>query len=172
MRFENIFCQSYGYAKEKENFLKLLNESIDVCCPQNEVRLMQRENQILIIKNVTKEFQKKTLEYFYKRYALGKNKIKNNVIVWEEKEIEYLKENYKECLKKLSKILNKSEYQISCMIGKLKLSKKKKWNDLDDNYLRDNYLIKTDLEIAKELERSLASVKSRRGRLKLIYNKN
>lgn len=171
MSFENIFCHSYEYTGKKESFLKLLNESIDVCCPQNEVRLLSKENQILVIKNVTKEFQKKTLEHFYKKYSIEKNKIKDNIIIWEEKEIDYLKKNYRESFKKLSKILNKSEYQIGYMIGKLKLYEKKKWNDLDDRYLKDNYLRKTDLEMAAELDRSLASIKSRRGRLGLIINK-
>lgn len=171
MSFENIFCHSYEYTGKKESFLKLLNESIDVCCPQNEVRLLSKEKKVFVIKNVTKEFQKKTLEYFYKKYSIEKNKIENSIIVWKEKEIDYLKKNYRESFKKLSKILNKSEYQIGYMIGKLKLYEKKKWNDIDDRYLKDNYLRKTDLEMAAELDRSLASIKSRRGRLGLIINK-
>lgn len=171
MSFENIFCHSYEYTGKKESFLKLLNESVDVCCPQNEIRLLNKKNHILVIKNVTKEFQKKTLEHFYMRYSEKKSKTRSDLIVWKENEVKYLKRNYKECFKKLSKILNKSEYQIGYMIGKLKLYEKKKWNDIDDRYLKDNYLRKTDLEIAAELKRSLASIKSRRGKLGLIIAK-
>ncbi len=57
------------------------------------------------------------------------------------------------------------------MIGKLKLHKKRRWNVSDDEYIKNNYLLKSDLEIANELNRSLASVKSRRGRLGLILSK-
>lgn len=168
MNFENIFCHSYEHEKKKENFLKILNESIDICCPQNEVRLMYKGNKMLIIRNVTKEFQKNTLEYFYKRYNFKKNESKKSCIEWKENEIVYLKKNYQEGIKKLSKILNKSEYQISCMIGKLKLNIKKRWNKEDDSYLKENYLLKTDLEMAADLNRSLASIKSRRCRLGLF----
>ncbi|WP_418964084.1 hypothetical protein [Cetobacterium sp.] len=171
MVFENIFCHSYEYAERKEQFLKLLNESVDICCPQNEIRLLYKENQILIIKNVTKEFQRKTLDYFYKRYRIQNNRVKDDIITWNEKEIQYLKDNYRWGVKKLSEILRKSEYQISCMIGKLKLHKKRRWNVSDDEYIKNNYLLKSDLEIANELNRSLASVKSRRGRLGLILSK-
>ncbi|MDX8335863.1 MULTISPECIES: hypothetical protein [Cetobacterium] len=156
---------------KREQFLTLIENSLDIYCPQNEIRLVYEKNKLFIIKNVTKEIQNKSIEYFYESKYLRKNKMTKEYIKWEKTEIEYLKNNSKLCIKNLAEALNKSEYQVACMIGKLKLYEKKKWNDLDDSYLKENYLKKSDLEIADYLNRSLASVKSRRKRLNLLIKK-
>jgi len=93
---------------------------------------------------------------------------------WTEKEIEFLKKNYKEMFyEEIGKKLGRSYKAIKAKATKFKLYKRtiKVWSDVELIYLKNNYTIMPPIKIAKYLNRTYGSVivKARRLGLRTGY---
>jgi len=97
---------------------------------------------------------------------------------WSEQEISFLIRNYgkiptKEIASYLKRTVNGVLWKASNMRDILKpLKSEKKWTDEEDDYLRNYYKYKTNREIAKDLNRTLASIKGRNQFLQLRKSEN
>jgi DNA-binding CsgD family transcriptional regulator/predicted DNA-binding transcriptional regulator AlpA len=91
---------------------------------------------------------------------------------WTPNEIELLKANYKLKDQQLVNLLGRSRlsiYHIRRRLGLLKFIRRS-WTQYEEDYIRKNWLSKSDEEIARELNRSVTSVKNHRKKvLKLRY---
>lgn len=125
----------------------------------------------IILNDVTPELKEKYYDCFSHQFCDGNHKSKKyNKIEWTTEEIEYLKSNYNFIsLKKLSKELDKSEYQINLMLTKLNLLEKRSWTQEELDFLRQN-LTKSTISLANQLKRSVASIKSKKRTLKIGIN--
>ncbi|MGL5208415.1 hypothetical protein [Cetobacterium sp.] len=133
--------------------------------------LIVSDNKNIILNDVTPELKEKYYDYFSYQFCDDNSKPKKyNKIEWTIEEIEYLKSNYSFIsLKKLGKKLDKSEYQINLMLTKLNLLEKRSWTQKELNFLKQN-LNKSSISLANQLKRSVASIKSKKRRLKLGIN--
>lgn len=128
-------------------------------------------NKSIILNDVTPELKEKYYDCFSHQFCDDNPKSKKyNKIQWTTEEIEYLKSNYNFIsLKKLSKELDKSEYQINLMLTKLNLLEKRSWTQEELDFLKQN-LNKSSISLANQLKRSVASIKSKKRTLKIGIN--
>lgn len=97
---------------------------------------------------------------------------------WQEKEIQFLKENYGIIsLKEISKILDRSIASIKYKAERENIKSAREWTEEELEYLKSNYKEMTNKELAEHLNRSKAAVDLKINRLglskeKYHYNRN
>jgi predicted HTH domain antitoxin len=92
---------------------------------------------------------------------------------WSDKEVQILIQNYsniniEECMKLLP---DRTKNSIELMAHKLNIESyahKVYWTDYEDDYIRNNWNIMSDIRLSKDLNRTFRSVKWRRGYLGLF----
>ena len=90
---------------------------------------------------------------------------------WTEEEIEFLKENYKNMNnKEIAKNLNRSETAVNNKLFIMNLCKKK-WSKTEMEFLENN-AERGDKYLAKRLNRSISSIRSKRRRMRITTYKD
>ena len=92
-----------------------------------------------------------------------------------DKEIEYIKENYKNnTLNSIAEYLGKKPSSVYNVIYQLGITKQihNAWTEEDINYLKTHYVEQTSEEIAKQLGKTIAAVNTERDRLGLVRHPN
>ena len=94
-------------------------------------------------------------------------------MIWQQEEEQYLIDNYSsQDIKKLCKILNKSEPAIRNKASRFNLEKcKKSWTEEEEKYLIANYHKKDTETIQKFLNRTPTSIRNKAGQLGLKKRK-
>lgn len=155
---------------EIEKLEGILTESkiIDLRYIQNRVYIFLMNSKIVILKNSNLEifnlFEKIQKQGYFKKSSSSR------VIVseWADNEVEFLKEHFFiDSLEYISEKVKKSFYQISLKAMELKLINKREWIDEEINYLREN-MDESNYELARQLKRSLHSIKSKKRVLKKL----
>lgn len=157
--------------EEEKNFLnrKFKNGRINVLnFLQGNIYITLDTGKMIVLKNGTinsysliKEIEEKCNEKFLLN-GINKNNKTIKKITWTSDEIEFLKQNaHNYSLKELSKILNKSIYQIEDQKIKLKLYAIKSWEDSEKKFLEENK-DKSLYFLAEKLNRSIAAIKAKK----------
>lgn len=144
---------------------------------QGNIYITLDTGKMIILKNgniqsysLIRQIEEKCNENFLLNEVKKNNKTIKKII-WTNDEIEFLKQNANNySLKELTKILNKSMYQIEERKIQLKLYSIKPWEDYEEKFLEENK-DKSLYFLAEKLNRSIASVKARK-RKKEIDKKN
>lgn len=154
--------------KEIEKLKGVLAESkiIDLRYIQNRVYIFLMNSKIIILKNSNLEtfniFKKIQKQEYFKKPKSSRVIVSN----WTDEEINFLKEHFFiDSLEYISEKVNKSFYQISLKAMDLKLINKREWLDEEIDYLKQN-INESNYELAKQLKRSLHSIKSKKRVLK------
>lgn len=153
---------------EKLKLKNLLLESkpMEIQYIQKKIYIVLMNSKIIILNNSdqnTYSLLKKVQEdsYIKKRKRNAELKFKP-VNFWTKEEEEYIiKYFFVKNLSELSLKLQKSYYQILLKASELKLIIKKKWESIELKYLKENIEI-SNYELAKELKRSINSIKSKK----------
>lgn len=150
--------------KEIEKLKGVLVESkiIDLRYIQNRVYVFLMNSKVIVLKNSDLEtfniFKKIQKQEYFKKSKLSRVIVSN----WTDEEVEFLKEHFFiDSLEYISEKTNKSFYQISLKAMDLKLIKKREWLDEEIDYLKEN-ITESNYELAKQLKRSLYSIKSKK----------
>lgn len=78
---------------------------------------------------------------------------------WTQKQIEYLKNNYKSSsYKEIAKVIHKTEGSIRAKCFDLGIVKNNRWSDEEKLFLQSNYKYKTNKELANQFNRTEASI--------------
>lgn len=118
-----------------------------------------------------------SLEKLVAKYGLKKNN--NNLYDLSNEDINYIQENYQTLSQlDLSKRFGLSQNQMRYLFSTLGLKKHQAWSENEDDFLRKNWLTKSDYEVAECLSRTYSSVLKRRNKLglkryretRIIYN--
>ena len=122
----------------------------------------------ILLTGLSSEFIGECYEVFGNKFRSPKEKKTNyHRILWKNEEIEYLKKNYlKEEINKIASKINKSNYQINVMLGKLKLITAGKWTDEEIEFFEKN-IGKSTIWLATQLNRSVASIKAKKRKYRL-----
>lgn len=155
---------------EIEKLEEVLIESkiIDLRYIQNRVYIFLMNSKIVILKNSNLEifnlFEKIQKRGYFKKSSSSRDLVSE----WADNEIEFLKEHFfTDSIEDISEKVKKSFYQISLKAMELKLINKRVWIDEEIDYLREN-IDESNYELARQLKRSLHSIKSKKRVLKLL----
>ena len=135
---------------------------------QGNIYITLDTGKMIILKNgniqsysLIRQIEEKCNEKFLLNEANKNNKTIKKII-WTNDEIEFLKQNaHNYSLEELTKILNKSMYQIEERKIQLKLYSIKPWEDYEEKFLEENK-DKSLYFLAEKLNRSIAAVKARK----------
>lgn len=147
---------------------KYLKKALDIELVGDNSLFIILKNKKILLKNISSKEIEKCYDIFSERFG---SKKKNKKVFWTSEEITYLKDNYKLLeINELEKKLNKSLYQINLMLIELNMITKKKWTEAELQFLENN-LQENSSWLANHLNRSVASVKSKKRVLRLERNK-
>ncbi len=148
---------------EKE-LIKILDDILDIEEVEYNKLLIIKKNGKVILNNTPDRIK----EICYERLGesiFGKKNKNLRRVVWSDEDIRYLIENSNEGMSELSKRIGKSKYQINSMMSELNLFSKKAWTEEDIIFLK-KHIEAPLIWVSEQLNRSLASVKSKRRVLK------
>lgn len=153
-------------AVEKKELKKILktNKLKNIDFHEKKIFFEFEKNLTIILKNSNYKLYESLLDSF----IFKRKKIKErNIITWTNKEIQYLKDNYKiYSSKEISISLNKSVYQVQRTMMKLRLKGKVSWNSKEINLLKENKEYSNN-ELAIMLNRTIGSIKSKKRALNI-----
>lgn len=153
----------------EKNIEKYILEANDLELISEDKLLIVTKEKSILLKGISVELINECYEKFGEKFR-KKNKYKklNYLrICWSNNEIKYLEENYlKKDINEIELVINKSKYQINLMLSKLKLITKREWSKSELEFLKDNIESST-IWLAGELNRSVASIKSKKRVIKL-----
>lgn len=135
---------------------------------KNNTVIIVLENKRVLLTGLNLQFINECYEIFGEKFRKNNCRKKNHLRVsWLEEEIEYLKKNYQNLeVDEIGRKIDKSDYQIIFMLGKLQLITKKEWAKSEIEFLQSN-IDKSTIWLAGKLRRSVASIKSKKRILKL-----
>lgn len=144
---------------------------------QGNIYITLNTGKMIILKNgniqsysLIRQIEEKCNEKFLLN-EIKKNNKAIKKIIWTNDEIEFLKQNaHNYSLNELTKILNKSMYQIEERKIQLKLYPIKSWEDYEEKILEENK-DKSLYFLAEKLNRSIAAVKARKRKKEIEYAK-
>lgn len=152
-----------------ETLKKYLNEATDLETLENDKLLILIDKKRIILNNISPNIREFCFEYFGKKFT-SNEKIEKKVVnnyEWTNEEIHYLLVHcFSKSLREISHEINKTEYQIDCMIKKLNLFPRRPWTKSELDFMIENPQMKA-IDLAGIFKRSLSSVKSKRRQLKL-----
>lgn len=159
--------------EEKQKLRGILekNEITEVCYLQRNLYIFLRNSKMVLLKNSDKELflvLKKKMEKEYSMLEIKrKSSKKKRADEWADSEMFFLKTNFHNSnLNLLSKILKKSQYQISLKAIELGLVEAREWKSSEIKYLKHNIEL-SNYELAKILNRSISSIKAKKRVLRL-----
>ncbi|MGL5277756.1 MAG: hypothetical protein ACRC8M_01565 [Cetobacterium sp.] len=152
----------------KNNLSEYISEAEDIEILGANRLLIVTKRQNILLNGVSQTLIDECFEVFGKRFRKNKNKKSGYLkVIWLDDEIEYLKESYlKKEIKEIAVIVNKSEYQVHLMLGRLRLIEKKEWSESELEFLKNN-IDSNIVWLASELNRGIGSVKSKKRVIKL-----
>lgn len=155
----------------KSDIRKYILEADDLEIISTNKLLIVHKKQNIILTEISKELMNQCYEIFSGKFIENKkNRSRGLRIIWLDSEIKYLKESYKNKeLEGIAKDIKKSKYQINLMLSKLKLLVKREWTKREIEFLKDN-INNSNILLAEKLNRSVASIKSKKRVIKLEKN--
>ncbi len=152
----------------KRDIEKYILEADDLEIIGEDRLLVITKKQNILLREISQEVIDQCYEIFSKKFNKKRQKESKYLkVIWLDDEIEYLKESYlKKELEEISKKINKSKYQINLMLAKLNLIAKREWTESELQFLKENINTST-ISLAGELNRSVASIKSKKRVMKL-----
>lgn len=172
-----MWIESLNLSLEKKQKLRGIlekSEIVEVSYLQKNLYIFLRNSKMILLKNSNEElflFLKKKIEKEYSMLEIKrKSSKKKKADEWTDSEMIFLKTNfYNSNLNLLSKILKKSQYQISLKAIDLGLVEAREWKSSEIEYLKHNMELSI-YELAKILNRSISSVKAKKRALRLEGN--
>lgn len=151
----------------KSDVMKYLLEADDIEALGSNRLLIVTKKQNILLNEISEEIIDECYETFGKKFRKnGRKDSKYLKVIWSDNEIEYLKKTYlRKNLDEIASQINKSKYQINLMLVKLKLLVKREWSELELEFLKNN-IEESTIWLAGELNRSVASIKSKKKVLK------
>lgn len=152
----------------KRDIEKYILEADDLEMIGENRLLVVTKTQNILLSEISQEEIDQCYEIFSEKFN-GKKRRESKYlkVIWSDSEIKYLKESYlKKELEEISTEINKSKYQINLMLGKLKLIVKRDWTQSELDFLKEN-IERSTIWLAGELNRSVASIKSKKRVMKL-----
>lgn len=172
-----MWIESLNLSLEKKQKLRGIlekSEIVEVSYLQKNLYIFLRNSKMILLKNSNEElflFLKRKIEKEYSMLEIKrKSSKKKKADEWTDSEMIFLKTNfYNSNLNLLSKILKKSQYQISLKAIDLGLVEAREWKSSEIEYLKHNMELSI-YELAKILNRSISSVKAKKRALRLERN--
>ena len=154
------------------NIYNYISEADDIEILEKNRVLLSSKGKRILLNGISAKVLEECYEIFGQKFRKSKYKKSNHLTVfWTSEEIEYLKENY--LIKEISEIkrhLDKSSYQINLMLGKLKLIVRRDWLESEEIFFKKN-INKSNIWLAEKLNRSVASIKSKKRIIKIKKDK-
>lgn len=151
------------------NVYECILNAEDIEVVDNKNLLIVNKEKNILLTGLTLDSIEKCYEIFGNKFRKHKENSRNYPkVLWTYDEIKYLKENYlKEEFDEICLKINKSNYQVNLMLGKLGLITKRGWTEEEVEFLKNNIKNST-VWLAGELKRSVASIKAKKRILKLL----
>lgn len=154
--------------KVKLKNLFLESNPIEIEYIQHKIYIILMNSKIIILNNSNHEIYLLLKKIQEDNYIKKKESKSIPAEFWTKEDEEYIQENFfLKTLLELSLKFNKSFYQILLKARELNLINKKKWDSNEIKYLENN-IETSNYELAKELKRSIHSIKSKK---RMIKNK-
>ena len=153
----------------EDNIEKYILEANDLELLSEGRLLIVIDKRKILLKGISKDKIDEYYEIFGKKFRKNRQKKSNYLrVFWSDDEVKYLKENYlKKYINEIALVINKSNYQINLMLGKLKLIVKREWSRAEVEFLKNN-IENSTVRLAEELKRSVASIKAKKRVLRLL----
>lgn len=153
----------------EDNIEKYILEANDLELLSEGRLLIVIDKRKILLKGISKDKIDEYYEIFGKKFRKNRQKKSNYLrVFWSDDEVKYLKENYlKKDINEIALVINKSNYQINLMLGKLKLIVKREWSRAEVEFLKNN-IENSTVRLAEELKRSVASIKAKKRVLRLL----
>ena len=153
----------------EDNIEKYILEANDLELLSEGRLLIVIDKRKILLKGISKDKIDEYYEMFGKKFRKNRQKKSNYLrVFWSDDEVKYLKENYlKKDINEIALVINKSNYQINLMLGKLKLIVKREWSRAEVEFLKNN-IENSTVRLAEELKRSVASIKAKKRVLRLL----
>lgn len=153
----------------EDNIEKYILEANDLELLSEGRLLIVIDKRKILLKGISKDKIDEYYEIFGKKFRKNRQKKSNYLrVFWSDDEVKYLKENYlKKDINEIALVINKSNYQINLMLGKLKLIVKREWSRAEVEFLKNN-IENSTIRLAEELNRSVASIKAKKRLLRLL----
>lgn len=164
---ENTYFKNLN--KDKRKLEQILEKAVDIYSESSsELILILSDEKIIRIKGLTSQLKDECYEFFGLKFLNSREKnYRKKQREWTKDELNFISKNSdKMNIKELGIALDRTAYQIENQKILLGIKKRKEWTEDEIKYLTEN-INKTSVILAETLNRSIASVKSKKRHLKL-----